>query len=111
MKIAHKLLNDKVIFSPKGEITIQTLELLREKMTPFIEKDIKYILIDMGGVKYIDSAGLSLLIEEHKALEKRGKSLVITNLGGNVAKVIEITKLTKLFRIYSSNEDAFSALK
>ena len=111
MKITQEYLDNILVLSPRGEITIQTIDNIRKKISPFIERAEKYLLIDMLEVKYIDSAGLSLLVETHKSIQKGNKMLLLASVNENIGKVLQMTRLSDLLKIYPTRESALSDIQ
>ncbi len=68
------------------------------------------IILNMDSVKYMNSAGLGVLIILTKELEKNERLLKITNLNYTLRKVINILDAETLVNIYDDERDAISAL-
>jgi anti-anti-sigma factor len=54
-------------------------------------------VIDMEGLRYISSAGISALLTVYKRLEAQGYGIRIANAGGHVRNVFEYAGLEQLF--------------
>ena len=52
-----------------------------------------------------------LLVQFHKAFRSNGGRLVLVSLTENVRKVVEITRLFKVFEIFPSKEEALRSVK
>jgi len=64
------------------------------------------VIIDFDKLDFIDSAGLTVLIYiRKKILETRGKFIII-NIGDKIRKLIQITRLHRVFEIQESLEAA-----
>lgn len=61
--------------------------------------DLKEFVVDLGGVDYLDSSalGMLLLLRDKVALENKAVSLA--NCQGNVRQVLDIANFGKLFKI------------
>ena len=55
--------------------------------------------IDCTGLEFIDSSGLHVLVDVHKALERRGNRLVLRNVGGPALRVLEVTQLDEALHL------------
>jgi anti-sigma B factor antagonist len=64
------------------------------------------IVMDLGAVDFIDSAGLGVLIELLKRLSERGGDVRLACLQKQARIVFEITRAYKIFAIYDSVEAA-----
>lgn len=63
------------------------------------ESDIRAVTIDMGGVDYLDSSALGMLLMLRDKAGAANKALTLTNVRGPVKQVLEIANFGKLFRI------------
>ena len=63
------------------------------------ESDVRSVNIDMGGVEYLDSSALGMLLMLRDKAPAVNKALALTNVRGPVRQVLEIANFGKLFRI------------
>lgn len=63
------------------------------------ESDIRAVTIDMGGVEYLDSSALGMLLMLRDKAGAANKALTLTNVRGPVKQVLEIANFGKLFHI------------
>ena len=63
------------------------------------ESDIRAVTIDMGGVEYLDSSALGMLLMLRDKAGAANKALTLTNVRGPVKQGWEIANFGKLFRI------------
>ncbi len=59
-------------------------------------------VIDAGGLEYISSAGLGVLLKTHKRLVAAGSGLALVNVNPHVNDVFRYSGLDKLFSITTS---------
>ena len=78
-----------------GEIDMDVTEKAKEVIFPHIEAG-KEVHLNLSNVQYMDSSGISVLIESHqKALEKNTK-VIIKDVSKSVLKVIMMAKLEQI---------------
>jgi anti-anti-sigma factor len=65
-------------------------------------------VIDMTGVRYIDSAGVTELLVVHRERAARGGDAIrlVVEKGTNVARLIELAGLARLFVVVETLEEA-----
>ena len=81
-----------------GEIDMDVTEKAKEIIMPLIEAK-KEVHINLKEVQYMDSSGISVLIESHqKALEKNTK-VIIKDVSKSVLKVIMMAKLEQILNL------------
>jgi anti-sigma B factor antagonist len=82
---------------------------LRETVRKVLESGAKKVLVDLGGVSYIDSAGLGELVGCYAAAENRGASMKLLHLQKRVEGLMQITKLTTLFEVFEDEGQALQS--
>lgn len=56
------------------------------------------LTLDLAGITFIDSSGISVLVLAHKRLAERGGQLAVHSPQRIVHRVLEVTGLTQVFR-------------
>ncbi len=74
-----------------------------------VTKEQADVVVDLGGVNFLDSAALASLVKGMKRCRERGGDLVICNLQQAVRIIFELTGLHKAFVIAETREAALSA--
>ena len=81
-----------------GEIDMDKVESAKEVIFPHIDSG-KEVHLNLSQVQYMDSSGISVLIESHqKALEKNNK-VIIKDVSKSVLKVIMMAKLEQILNL------------
>ena len=81
-----------------GEIDMDVTEKAKEVIMPLIEAK-KEVHLNLKEVQYMDSSGISVLIESHqKALENNTK-VVVKEVSKSVLKVIMMAKLEQILNL------------
>ena len=81
-----------------GEIDMDVTEKAKEVIFPHIDAG-KEVHLNLSNVQYMDSSGISVLIESHqKALEKNTKVIII-DVSKSVLKVIMMAKLEQILNL------------
>ncbi len=63
------------------------------------DSGVRSVAIDMGGVEYLDSSALGMLLMLRDKAGAANKSLTLMNIRGAVKQVLEIANFGKLFKI------------
>jgi anti-anti-sigma factor len=81
-----------------GEIDMDKTEEVKEVIFQKIDSG-KDVVLNLSNVQYMDSSGISVLIESHqKALEK-GTKVIIKDVSKSVLKVIMMAKLEQILNL------------
>lgn len=91
---------------PEGEkLTVSIVGRLDTTTAPNLEAEFKSsldgvteLVIDMGGLEYISSAGLRVLLSAQKVMNKQG-SMTLINVGDVVMEVFEVTGFSDILTI------------
>lgn len=63
-------------------------------------------VVDLRGVPFMDSSGIRVLVDEQQRLARRGRSLRLLAVPGEVTRVLELTGLTDTFQINATFHQA-----
>jgi len=103
---------DKVLvarFKRKTNLHYGNTEAFKSQMLAVLRPETAVVL-DCTNLDFIDSAGLTVLIYlRKKILEHRG-TLKLANVGSRILKLMEITRLHRIFEIYDSVDLAIRSL-
>jgi len=82
---------------------------LRERVKTLIGEGKKKIVLNMANVKYIDSAGLGILVAAHVSANNQGAAVHLSNLGNKFHDVLQLTRLLTVFNVYDTEAEAISS--
>jgi anti-anti-sigma factor len=88
---------EHIVVRCSGRITSATVDLLLTTVRPLIFQT-KRILLDLGEIRYMDSAGLGTVVQLWAASKQAGTELSVTNLNERVQDLLNVANLTSLFR-------------
>jgi len=71
----------------------------------------KKILLNLAGVKNIDSSGIGELIANYTTIRRGGGQLKLLNLTEKIQNLLVITKLLTVFDSYDNEAEALSSFK
>jgi len=107
LHIVEKVIGGLMVLDLRGRITLgPETEAVRNRINSVLGAGHTRIVMDLGGVSYIDSAGLSTLVATFISARKRGGELKLLNLTKSVRDVLQITRLSTIFEIYDKLEAA-----
>ena len=94
------------VIAPQGDIDVTRADALAGRVDADCTGQCPNTVIDLTGVSFMDSSGLSWLcrIQEHLRSEKAELRIVLS--GGPVARLLDLTGLVPVFRIHGSIEEA-----
>ena len=67
------------------------------------------IVLDLGNLNFVDSAGLGALIAAHTLSRSRGAAIKLAHLTKKLRDALSITKLATVFDVYDNVEEAIKS--
>lgn len=98
-----------VILRLTGPLTLSTVLPLRAQFRDF--EPPRLTILDFTGVSFLDSAGMSELINHEVYCRDRRVRLVIAGVNSRVLSVLQITRLDKVLALAATVEEAEASAK
>ena len=94
-----------------GEVHVSTAPEFSQLLTDAIGRGRVHLVLDLTKVDFIDSTGLSVLLNALRRVTRRGGQLVLVCSNPTVLRLFEITRLDTTFDIQPTLDDALSRMK
>ena len=96
-----------MLISLKGNLmSREQAQTLLNEIDFFFNEGLKKIIIDLSEMQYMNSTGLSILINIFTQARNKGGEVVIANIPEKINQLLIITKLNSIFNIEETVEDA-----
>ena len=82
---------------------------LRTKIKDLLARGKKRLVLDLGNVNYIDSAGLGTLVAGYTSSQTQGAGMKLANLTKRFREQLNITKLVTVFEVFNSVAEAITS--
>lgn len=107
MKLEERQAGDVTVLTIDGEITLSAGGdvQLKDKIQSLLQQGHKKILLDLGNVSYVDSAGLGQLVQATVTASKNGGKLKLIHLTKRLNDLLVVTKLSTVFDIVEKESD------
>ena len=110
LNISERQAGDITILDLSGKITIgEGSVALRGTIRRLLGEGKNKILLNLGGVGYIDSSGIGELVSSFTAVNKEGGQLKLLNLTQKIQDLLAITKLLTVFDTFDNEGDALGS--
>lgn len=83
----------------EGDLDVATSPPLQQAIDKLLGDGFRTVVVDLGALEFIDSAGLGVLVGSLRRARERGGDVVLANLEPPALRVFEVTGLTKLFEL------------
>ncbi len=98
--------SSQIVMQLKGKLSLETVHNFIQTLRP---EPAAHLILDMGGVSFLDSAGVGALVQLFVHRRSQGKTFALTGLTTQSSAVIQVAGLNKLLPIYASAEEALAA--
>jgi len=97
-----------VIETPE-RIDISNNDELKTIMAHYVQNGIFKIIVELKNTNFIDSSGLGALVSQIATCRAKGGDVRLASIGKEVNRVLEITQLNKVLKIFSDINEAISS--
>ena len=111
MQIEQRKAGDVIVLKVVGNITTGAGddERLKEAVAALLQEGQRKLVLDLGGVAYMDSSGLGRLIQIHSIAARQGGALKLLNATKRLKDLLVVTKLLVVFDAFDTEEEALAS--
>jgi anti-sigma B factor antagonist len=102
----HKKENGIDIVTISGRLVAADAPEARQNLKAIVEEGAGNLIVDMSGVSFIDSSGLSVLISAFKLIRAKEGRMLLSGITKNVQTLLELTRLSEIFEMFATTEAA-----
>jgi len=111
-KVSIRHVDGVTILEVSGRIIIGEGGLtLRNALQEALTAGTKKLILDLGGVSYMDSSGVGELVAAYTSARNKGCEFKLLNLTKKIDDLMQITKLATIFDIYTDEKEAIASFK
>jgi anti-sigma B factor antagonist len=99
------------VISVSGEIHVSTAPEFSRRLNDAIAGGKLAVVLDLSGVEFIDSTGLSVLLNGLRRVTRAGGRMAIVVTNPTVRRLFEITRLDSTFDILATREAALALVR
>jgi anti-sigma B factor antagonist len=96
------------VLNASGEIHVSTAPQFSERLNAAIAEGKTALVLDFTNIEFIDSTGLSVLLNALRRLTRRKGTLSVVCTNPTVLRLFEITRLDSTFDIVATREEALA---
>ena len=110
LQIVEKEIDGVTVLELLGRVTLgEESNDLRTRIKDLLAQGKKRLVLDLGNVSYIDSAGLGTLVAGYTSSQNQGAGMKLANLTKKFHEQLNITKLVTVFEVFNSVEEAIAS--
>ena len=112
LDVKERQAGDVTILDLTGDVRIgEGAVALRDSIRNLADQGKKKVLLNLAGVKYMDSTGVGELIANYTTISRQGGQLKLLNLTDRIQNLLVITKLLTVFDSYDNEAEALKSFQ
>ena len=110
MTIQERVVGSIIVLDLSGKLVLGDGDtLLKDKIHSLVFQGRKQILLNMGGVSYMDSSGLGALVASSLTAKNNGGQIKLVALTKRLQDLLAIAKLLTIFESYDTEAEAIGS--
>ena len=112
LDVKERQAGDVTILDLSGEVRIGAGSIaLRDAIRNLADSGQKKVLLNLAGVRYMDSSGIGELIANYTTVKRQGGQLKLLSLTDRIQNLLVITKLLTVFDSYDNEAEALKSFQ
>jgi anti-sigma B factor antagonist len=92
-----------------GSLTSFEVSGLRTTITSLLEQGRKKIILNLDGLRYLDSSGIGELVRNYMTVIKAGGEMKVVGLKPKVEEIFKVTQLHQIFQEFQDEKEALES--
>lgn len=111
MKLRMNITGNTLVVRVNGELDLVVADEFRAKVDRKLDENpVRNLIINLQGVKFIDSSGLGAILGRYKRVAAGGGKVAVVGAAPQVTKILELSGIMKIMSAYEKEEQALQAL-
>ena len=110
MTLTERRLGDVSVLDLHGRLVLEEGDtVLKDCLAGLIQEGRLKIVLNLGGVSYIDSCGIGVLIAKFVSFRRKGGDVRLLHVTPRSHHLLEISKLVNVYRMFESESEAVAS--
>ena len=110
MHIATRQQGTSTVVDVQGDIDLyNSPEVRKIVLEELKEKKVARLIVNLTGVRYIDSSGVASLVEGLKVARTLNSRFMLFGLSPAAREVLELSRLIRVFEVFGTEQEALQA--
>ncbi|MBO2465172.1 STAS domain-containing protein [Actinomadura violacea] len=107
--VTGRVRDGRTVIELAGDLTLDTIQPAERRMRALRREHGEHVVLDLSGLRFLDSTGLGLLLRFYLAAEGRGGSAVLAGpLHERVLYVLQVTHVDRRLPVHPTVGDALA---
>ena len=111
MKITVDSRKDITVLTVRGKLVLPGEVELRQQIEAALASGANKILVNLGGVRTMDSSAIGLLVAAHDSVRQQSGTMKLCALRGKILSLVHMTELHRVFEIFETEEEALASFE
>jgi len=98
-----------VVRIDKDRLDITTAPQLKAELKKLLESGVRTLIVDFGGVRFVDSSGLGVLLSALRIAARTGSNVRVVGLRPEVLTIFELAQMHRVLDIYPTEREALAS--
>ena len=95
----------------QGDVTAASESAFGDAYTQALDAGVRSAILDFGGLEYMNSGGIGLLVTLLVRAQRGGQQLFATGLNEHYRQILSLTRLDEAIQIYGTEAAAMAAAR
>jgi stage II sporulation protein AA (anti-sigma F factor antagonist) len=109
MPVTIERQGDTLIAAADGRVDSTNASTFQDELTAATDGNDHSVILDLGGLSYISSAGLRVILLVAKTLQTKGAKFVVCSPSDQIREIFEISGFSQIIPVYGSGDEAITA--
>ena len=109
LQVSTREESGRTVVAAVGEVDVYTAPTLDAELTRVVSSGVTAVVVDLTGVEFLDSTGLSVIVKALKRVREAGGTLSVVVASERVAKVFRITGLDQILPVHPTLAEALGS--
>jgi anti-sigma B factor antagonist len=105
MDLSARESDDQIVVALRGELDVTAAASAASGLAAVCDRN-RAIVVDLGGLEFIDASGLAALALTRQHLRQAGGDLLLAAPQRRVLRILTVTRLIDVFSVHASVADA-----
>jgi anti-sigma B factor antagonist len=97
----------EALIAVTGELDLASAPELEQVLERFTDEPTELLVIDLRGVDFMDSTGLSIIVKAHQRFAENGRRLGLVKGSSQVQRLLDLTGVAERLPVADSPEELF----